>query len=81
PVFRRSEDHHAGATDMHGAGGMWRVEKQRLRWEILEAFSQAAQQTGIPATDDFNRGDNTGVGYFEVNQKRGIRWNASKAFL
>lgn len=81
PVFRRSEDHHAGATDMHGAGGMWRVEKQRLRWEILEAFSQAAQQTGIPATDDFNRGDNTGVGYFEVNQKCGIRWNASKAFL
>ncbi|KVN07448.1 MULTISPECIES: GMC family oxidoreductase N-terminal domain-containing protein [unclassified Burkholderia] len=81
PIFRRSEDHHAGATDMHGAGGMWRVEKQRLRWEILEAFSQAAQQTGIPATDDFNRGDNTGVGYFEVNQKRGIRWNASKAFL
>ncbi|ABC37103.1 GMC oxidoreductase family protein [Burkholderia thailandensis E264] len=81
PIFRRSEHHHAGATDVHGAGGMWRVEKQRLRWEILEAFSQAAQQTGIPATDDFNRGDNTGVGYFEVNQKRGVRWNASKAFL
>nr|WP_241014505.1 GMC family oxidoreductase N-terminal domain-containing protein [Burkholderia sp. Ac-20379] len=81
PVFRRSEDHHGGASDMHGAGGLWRVEKQRLRWEILEAFSQAAQQTGVPATDDFNRGDNTGVGYFEVNQKRGVRWNASKAFL
>ncbi len=81
PVFRRSEDHHGGASEMHGAGGMWRVEKQRLRWEILEAFSQAAQQNGVPATDDFNRGDNTGVGYFEVNQKRGVRWNASKAFL
>ncbi|MEK6422831.1 MAG: GMC family oxidoreductase N-terminal domain-containing protein [Burkholderia gladioli] len=81
PVFRRSEDHHGGASDAHGAGGLWRVEKQRLRWEILEAFSQAAQQTGVPATDDFNRGDNTGVGYFEVNQKRGVRWNASKAFL
>ncbi|MGF6699218.1 choline dehydrogenase [Paraburkholderia sp. MM5496-R1] len=81
PVFRRSEDHHGGANEAHGAGGPWRVEKQRLKWKILEEFAQAAQQTGIPATDDFNRGDNTGVGYFDVNQKRGIRWNASKAFL
>jgi choline dehydrogenase len=81
PIFKRSEDHHAGASESHGAGGPWRVEKQRLKWKILEEFSQAAQQTGIPATDDFNRGDNTGVGYFDVNQKRGIRWNASKAFL
>ncbi|EEA03818.1 glucose-methanol-choline oxidoreductase [Burkholderia sp. H160] len=81
PIFRRSEDHYGGTTESHGAGGPWRVEKQRLKWKILEEFAQAAQQTGIPATDDFNRGDNTGVGYFDVNQKRGIRWNASKAFL
>jgi len=81
PVFKRSEDHHGGANESHGSGGPWRVEKQRLKWQILEEFAQAAQQTGIPATDDFNRGDNTGVGYFDVNQKRGIRWNASKAFL
>jgi choline dehydrogenase len=81
PVFKRSEDHHAGASESHGVGGPWRVEKQRLKWKILEEFSRAAQENGIPATDDFNRGDNTGVGYFDVNQKRGIRWNASKAFL
>ncbi len=72
PVFKRSEDHHGGANEWHGTGGPWRVEKQRLKWKILETFSQAAQQTGIPATDDFNRGDNSGVGYFDVNQKRGI---------
>jgi choline dehydrogenase len=81
PVFKRSEDHHGGEDAWHGAGGPWRVEKQRLKWQVLEAFREAAQQAGIPATDDFNRGDNSGVGYFEVNQKRGIRWNASKAFL
>ena len=81
PVFKRSEDHHGGADAWHGAGGPWRVEKQRLKWQVLEAFREAAQQAGLPATDDFNRGDNSGVGYFEVNQKRGIRWNASKAFL
>ncbi|WP_321922731.1 GMC family oxidoreductase [Paraburkholderia guartelaensis] len=81
PVFRRSEDHHGGASEYHGAGGQWRVEKQRLRWQILESFAHAAQEQGIAATEDFNRGDNSGVGYFEVNQKRGVRWNASKAFL
>ena len=63
------------------SGGEWRVDKQRLRWDILDAFSEAAQQAGIPATDDFNRGDNEGVGYFEVNQKNGWRWNTAKAFL
>ena len=65
----------------HGAGGEWRVEKQRLRWDVLDAFAQAAQQAGIPATDDFNQGDNEGVGYFEVNQRSGWRWNTAKAFL
>jgi choline dehydrogenase len=91
PAFMRHEDFHAGANVWHAApgfdargvrtGGEWRVEKQRLRWEILDAFAQAAQQAGIPACDDFNRGDNEGVGYFEVNQKAGVRWNATKAFL
>ena len=63
------------------AGGEWRVEKQRLRWDVLDAFALAAVQAGIPTTDDFNRGDNEGVGYFEVNQKTGWRWNTAKAFL
>jgi len=81
PVFRQSEDHHAGANNFHGSGGEWRVEKQRLSWEILDAFRNAAEQTGISKTDDFNRGDNEGCGYFDVNQRNGIRWNTSKAFL
>ena len=68
-------------SDMHGNGGEWRVEKQRLRWDVLEAFAEAATETGIERTDDFNSGDNAGVGYFEVNQKSGWRWNTSKAFL
>ena len=65
----------------HNAGGEWRIEKQRLRWDVLDAFAQAAVQAGIPATDDFNRGDNEGVGFFDVNQKSGWRWNTAKAFL
>lgn len=94
PYFRLHEDHWRGADEFHGAGGRsgefaarhgangeWRVEQQRLSWEVLDAFAQAAQEAGIPATTDFNRGNNEGVGYFEVNQRGGIRWNASKAFL
>ncbi|HEY6239382.1 MAG TPA: GMC family oxidoreductase N-terminal domain-containing protein [Burkholderiales bacterium] len=81
PVFRRSEDYHRGADEMHGAGGEWRVESQRLSWEILDTFRDAMAQAGIPKISDFNRGDNEGSGFFEVNQKRGVRWNTSKAFL
>ena len=92
PYFLRHEDHWRGdAPPLHAGpghdasgrrpGGEWRVEKQRLSWPILDAFAQAAVQAGSPAVDDFNRGDNEGVGYFEVNQRRGVRWNAAKAFL
>ncbi|MBX3620558.1 MAG: GMC family oxidoreductase N-terminal domain-containing protein [Rhizobacter sp.] len=91
PAFMKHEDFHKGADEVHAApgfdpkgdrqGGEWRVEKQRLRWDVLDAFAQAAQQAGIPHSNDFNRGDNEGVGYFDVNQRRGIRWNAAKAFL
>lgn len=81
PLFKKSEDYHGGASDEHGAGGPWRVEKQRLSWQILDSFRDAAEQNGIAKVDDFNRGDNAGCGYFDVNQKRGIRWNTAKAFL
>jgi choline dehydrogenase len=81
PCFLKSEDHHGGASAMHGAGHELRVEKQRLSWAILDAFRDAARDAGIPSVDDFNTGDNFGCGYFEVNQKRGVRWNAAKAFL
>ncbi len=81
PVFRMSEDYFHGADPAHGAGGEWRVEPQRLSWEILKNYREAMVQAGIPRSDDFNRGDNEGCGFFMVNQKRGVRWNTSKAFL
>jgi choline dehydrogenase len=94
PDFKKHEDHHLGAgmprgggaedpdfNEYHGVGGEWRVDKPRLRWDILDAFAEAAHQAGIPSTVDFNRGNNEGVAYFEVNQKNGWRWNTAKAFL
>ncbi|MCV2893752.1 GMC family oxidoreductase [Lentibacter sp. XHP0401] len=81
PYFKRSEDYFAGADEMHGAGGEWRVDAQRLHWDVLDDWRDAAVSYGLPAVDDFNRGDNEGVGYFRVSQKGGWRVNASKAFL
>ncbi len=83
PYFRKHEDYAAGPADpeLHGIGGEWRIENQRLRWEILDDWSRAAQACGIPASADFNTGDNEGVGYFKVTQRSGWRWNSSKAFL
>ena len=68
-------------SDMHGSGGEWRVEKQRLSWDVLDSFADAAEQAGIKKIDDFNGGDNAGVGYFDVNQRSGWRWSSSRAFL
>jgi choline dehydrogenase len=81
PLFKRSEDHWRGGDPYHGSGGELRVERQRLRWDILDRFADAAGQAGIPHTEDFNTGDNSGCGKFEVTQRRGVRWNAVKAFL
>ena len=79
--YRREADGGDACRDYHGAGGEWRVSQQRLRWEILDAFAEAAEQAGFPRIDDFNRGDNAGVSYFDVNQRGGLRVSAAKAFL
>jgi choline dehydrogenase len=81
PHFRRHEDFMHGADEMHGAGGEWRIERQRLHWPILDAIRDAAVTSGIPRVTDFNRGDNEGVAYFHVTQRGGIRVNTAKAFL
>ncbi|SRR5579883_33842 len=81
PYFKKHEDYHGRADDMHGVGGEWRIERQRLHWPILDAVREAAAQVGIRKTNDFNCGDNEGSDYFDVNQRRGVRWSAARGFL
>lgn len=81
PYFLKSEDHHGGRTSMHGAGGAWKVSRQRLRWPILEAVQEGARELGIEPRADFNDGNNEGSGFFEVNQHKGLRWNTARGFL
>ncbi|MGX9352063.1 GMC family oxidoreductase [Shimia sp. W99] len=81
PLFKRVEDYMDGPSEMHGAGGEWHVDNQRLHWDVLDDWMAAAEAAGIPRTDDFNTGNNEGVGYFKVNQNKGWRLNTAKAFL
>ena len=81
PLFLKSEDYFDGPSEHHGAGGPWRIERQRLRWDILDDWARAAESRGIPLVDDFNTGDNEGVGYFKVSQRNGFRVSAARAFL
>ena len=81
PLFKRVEDYVDGASDMHGAGGEWRVDNQRLRWDLLDDWMAAAEAEGLPRSADFNTGDNEGVGYFKVNQRNGWRLTTARAFL
>ena len=81
PVFKRSEDYQHGPDEFHGAGGELRVEERRVSWEILDAWRDAAEECGIPKIAEFNRGDNFGNAYFQMNQRSGRRWSATKAFL
>ncbi|TAJ95241.1 MAG: choline dehydrogenase [Gammaproteobacteria bacterium] len=81
PVFKRMEDYQHGADDLHGAGGELRVEERRVNWEILDAWRDAAVECGIPKIAEFNRGDNFGTAYFQMNQRRGVRWSAARAYL
>ncbi len=81
PVFKRLDGHFLGDTEHHGGGGEWRVEQMRVKWDVLDAVTRAATEMGVPATQDFNTGDNEGVGYFHVNQKRGLRMSVATAFL
>jgi len=79
--FKRTEDYQHGADELHGVGGEQRVEERRVNWEILDAWRNAAEECGIPKIREFNRGDNFGNAYFQMTQRRGVRWNATKAFL
>ena len=81
PSFLKLEDHFLGKSEHHGVGGGWRIEAPRLSWAVLDAVADAAAEMGIRRTDDFNTGDNEGIGYFHVNQKRGRRWSSARGFL
>ncbi len=81
PVFKKSEDYQHGKNEFHGSDGELRVEERRVNWEILDAWRDGAEQTGIKKIEEFNQGNNAGSAYFQMTQKKGKRWSGVKAFL
>jgi choline dehydrogenase len=81
PFFKRHEDHVLGPSEAHAVGGELRIEAPRVRWDILDAFRDAANEAGVAPIPDFNTGDNEGSCVFHVNQRRGRRWSAARGFL
>lgn len=81
PFYQRSENYHRGSDAFHSDRGELPVNEQRLSWPILETFKRVCETAGFADRPDFNQGDNSGVGYFEVNQKNGVRCSSARAFL
>ncbi len=81
PLFKRSESHEHGKSELHGAGGGLAVSKMRAKSKISEAFIGAAVEMGVPRTQDYNGRDQEGVGYFDQTAHRGVRCSSAKAFL
>ena len=81
PYFKKSEDRAAGADAYHGTGGELSVEMRSTPSSLNENFLNAARELQLPITDDFNGPQQEGFGYYEVTQKKGVRWSTAKAFL
>jgi choline dehydrogenase-like flavoprotein len=81
PYFRRSEDNERGADRYHGAGGPLAVSDGRSSHPLSQAFVDAGIQAGQPPNHDFNGADQEGVGFFQLNQRDGMRCSSAAAFL
>jgi choline dehydrogenase len=85
PYFLKSENNELGASEFHNNKGPIVVSNKKINLKMLEEFQNAAQEIGIPKTDDFNTGDNFGVGYFQFTTTRQnllkLRCSAAKGYL
>lgn len=86
PYFRRAENNERGGDDVHGADGPLQVSDQKSPRPITRAFVEAATQLQHRETEDFNSGDNEGVGLYQVTQfhdkaRNGERCSAAAAYL
>jgi choline dehydrogenase len=81
PYFMRAEDNERGASDHHGAGGPLTVSDSHSMHPLADAFVEAGALAGIPARDDFNTGEQDGVGRYQLTQRNGMRCSTAVAYL
>jgi len=81
PWFKKAEANERGADDYHGSGGPLFVSDQRWTNEASRAFVQSAAALQLPETQDFNGERQAGFGIYQVTQRNGERWSASRAYV
>jgi choline dehydrogenase len=81
PYFKKSEAYSEGESGEHGVNGPLWVDKITNKFEMAKLFIEAGVESGIHASQDFNRGDNEGIGFYDLNIKNGRRYSSAKAFL
>jgi choline dehydrogenase len=81
PYFRKSEDQERGPSEFHGVGGPLRVSDHPFRLPLAEHWIAAAMQAGLARNDDFNDGQQDGVGPYQSTTKGRRRWSTAAAFL
>lgn len=81
PVFKQHENYDRGASTLHGVGGELSVQRPVESNPLAHAFVEAGVQAGHAKNDDFNGEQQDGFGIFDLNQKDGVRWSSSRAFL
>jgi choline dehydrogenase-like flavoprotein len=81
PYFKKAENQERGADEFHGAGGPLSVSNMRISREICDVYIKAAEELGIPATDDFNGASQEGAGYVQLTTRNGRRCSAAVGYL
>jgi choline dehydrogenase len=81
PYFKRAEDNERGASEFHGAGGPLSVSDSHSMHPMADAFVEAAAATGLDRLDDFNTGEQDGVGRYQMTQRDGMRCSTAVAYL
>ncbi len=81
PYFKKAEDQERGSDRAHGSGGPLRVSDQAVHWELGDHFIAAGLEAGLPANNDFNDGEQEGVGPFQNTTDRKERWSTATAYL
>ena len=81
PYFKKSEDQERGGDEYHGTGGPLSVSNMRISREICDAYIEAADEIGIPPTDDFNGASQEGAGYVQLTARNGRRCSAAVGYL
>ena len=81
PLFRRAENWEGTPSPERGVGGPLNVSENKVDREIIGAWVDAAAKAGFRRTDDYNREDQEGAGFFQMTMKNGMRCSAAKAYL